>query len=142
MSLPSIVLTPFAGAHDLLGVGYYGGPVEALLERVFNQGSRCSVVTADPIMDIAQQMLPLFDGDAALQDPGVALLVEFALNKDKGLGATCEPSSLHLVRRQRLLEEVVEVECPQVDQRVRLYRWVLFELHDFRDGWSQRLVSP
>ena len=37
------------------------------------------MVTADPTMDIAQQPLPLFDGDAALQDPGVALLVEVYL---------------------------------------------------------------
>ena len=41
------------------------------------------MVTIDPTMDIAQQPLPLFDEDAALQDPGVASLVELALNKDK-----------------------------------------------------------
>ena len=66
MSLPSVVLAPFAGAHDLLGVGYYNGPIEALLECVSDQGSRRDMVTAYPTMDIAQQMLPLFDGDAAL----------------------------------------------------------------------------
>ena len=37
VSLPSVVLTPFAGAYNLLGVGYYGGPVEALLEWISNQ---------------------------------------------------------------------------------------------------------
>ena len=57
------------------------------------------MVTADPTMDIAQQMLPLFDGDVALQDPSVASLVEFALNKDKRLGATREPPSFCLVRQ-------------------------------------------
>ena len=36
------------------------------------------MVTADPTVDIAQQMLSLFDGDAELQDPGVALFVKFA----------------------------------------------------------------
>ena len=66
MSLPSVVLIPFAGAHDLLGVGYCSGPVEALLERVPYQGSRCGMVTADPTMDIAQQKLPLFDKDTEL----------------------------------------------------------------------------
>ena len=66
MSLSSVVLTPFAGAHNLLGVGYCGRLVEALSERVSNQGSRCGMVTADPTVDIAQQTLPLFDGDAAL----------------------------------------------------------------------------
>ena len=44
------------------------------------------MVTADPTVDVAQQPLPLFDGDAALQDPDVASPVELALNKDKGLG--------------------------------------------------------
>ena len=97
MGLPCIVLTPFVGAHDLLGVGYYSGPVGALSECISNQGSRHDVVTIDPTVDIAQQTLPLFDGDATLQDPGVAPLVEFALHKKKGLGTMCEPSSFHPV---------------------------------------------
>ena len=53
LNLPSIVLTPFAGAYDLLGVGYCSGPVEALSECVPNQGSRCGMVTADPTVDVA-----------------------------------------------------------------------------------------
>ena len=97
MSLPSVVLAPFAGAYDLLGVGYCSGPVEALSECVPYQGSRHGVMTTDPTMDTTQQKLPLFDGDAELQDPGVASFVEFALYKNKGLGAMCEPSSFHLV---------------------------------------------
>ena len=44
------------------------------------------MVTANPIMDIAQQKLPLFDGDAELRDPGVASFVEFTLYKNKGSG--------------------------------------------------------
>ena len=55
------------------------------------------MVTTDPSMDIAQQILPLFDGDAELQDPGVASFVEFALYKNEGLAVICEPSSFHLV---------------------------------------------
>ena len=66
MSLSSIVLAPFAYVYDLLGIGYRGRPVEALSECVSDQGSRRDMVTADPTMDIAQQMLPLFEGDAAL----------------------------------------------------------------------------
>ena len=57
------------------------------------------MVTTDPTMDIAQQTLPLFDRDTVLQDPGVASLVEFALHKNKGLGAMCEPSGLHPIYR-------------------------------------------
>ena len=66
MGLPSIVLTPFVGAHDLLSVGYGGRPVEALTERVSDQGPRRGMVTTDPTVDITQQLLPLLDGDAAL----------------------------------------------------------------------------
>ena len=51
--MPSIVLAPFVGAYDLLSIGYCTRPVEAMSERVPNQGSRHGVVTADPTMDIA-----------------------------------------------------------------------------------------
>ena len=100
------------------------------------------MVAADPTVDVAQQKSSLFTGDAELQDPGVALSVEFALYKNEGLGATCEPSSLCLVRWQCVVEEVVEVECFLVVQRVRLYRWILFKLHDIGAERSRRLVSP
>ena len=72
------------------------------------------MVPVDPTVDITQQLFPLFDGDAALQDPGVASLVEFALNKDKRLGTTREPLSLCLVYRQRLAKKVVVVRHPLV----------------------------
>ena len=72
------------------------------------------MVPADPTMYIAQQPLPLFDADAALQDPSVASPVELALNKDKGLGAMREPPSLCFVHWQHLMEEVVEVRGPLV----------------------------
>ena len=100
------------------------------------------MVTVDPTMDIAHQSLPLFNGNAALQDPSVASLIEFILYKDKGLGMMREPPSLHFVRWWLIAEEVVEVRHPPVGQRVRLCRWILIKLHDFRVGWSHRLVSP
>ena len=34
VGLPSVVLTPFTGAHNLFSVGYYGRPVEALSKCV------------------------------------------------------------------------------------------------------------
>ena len=107
----SVVLAPFVGAYDLLGVGYCSGPVEALSECIPIQGSRRGVVTADPTVDIAQQKLPLFDRDAELQDSGVASFVEFAFYKNEGFGTTCEPSSFRLVHWQHIMEEVVKVEC-------------------------------
>ena len=66
VGLPSIVLTPFIGAYNLFSVSYYGQPVEALSECIFDQGPSCGMVPEDPTMDITQQLLPLFDGDAAL----------------------------------------------------------------------------
>ena len=47
VSLLSVVLAPFVGAHNLLSVSYYGWPVEALSECVSDQGSRSGMVTAD-----------------------------------------------------------------------------------------------
>ena len=44
----------------------------------------------------------------------MASFVEFAFYKNEGLGATCEPSSFRLIRWQRIMEEVVEVECSLV----------------------------
>ena len=36
VGLPSVVLTPFIGAHNLFSVGYCGQPVEALSEHIFD----------------------------------------------------------------------------------------------------------
>ena len=132
--MPSIVLTPFIGAHDLLGDDYCSGLVEALSECISNQGSRRDMVTTDPTVDIAQQMLPLFDGDAELQDPGVASFVEFTFYNNEGFRVTCESSSFHFVRWQRVTEEVVKVERSPVDQRVGLCCRILFKLHDLGAG--------
>ena len=95
----SVVLTPFAGAYNLLGIGYRGGPVKALSECISNQGSWCSMMTADSTMDVAQQELPLFARDIELQNTDVTPYVEFALYKNEGLGASCEPSGFRLVYR-------------------------------------------
>ena len=68
------------------------------------------MVIADPTVDVAQQKSSLFARDTELQNPDVTPFVEFAFYKNEGLGATSEPSSLCLVRRQRVIEEVVKVE--------------------------------
>ena len=47
--LSGVVLVPFVGAHDLLGVGYCSGPIEALSEHISDQGSSRGMVTADVI---------------------------------------------------------------------------------------------
>jgi hypothetical protein len=64
--LSSVVLAPFASAHYARGVSHGGWPVEALLERVSNEGSWRIVVSTCPAMDILQQPPPLFGRDAVL----------------------------------------------------------------------------
>jgi hypothetical protein len=62
----NIVLAPFAGVYDPLGIRHRGWPVEALLEHVSDQGLGRGMMPANPAMDILQQLLPLFDrGNAA-----------------------------------------------------------------------------
>jgi hypothetical protein len=63
-----IELAPFAGAHDLAGIGNRGGPVEALAERVAHEGVWRRVVTAYARMDVSKELAPLRDGNTSLQD--------------------------------------------------------------------------
>ena len=82
----SVVLTPFAGAYNLLGIGYCG---EALSECIPNQSSWCGMMTVDSTMDVAQQEFSLFARDTELQNPDVTPFVEFALYKNEGFGVSC-----------------------------------------------------
>ena len=53
MSLSNVGLASFVGAYDLVGIGYRGRLVEALAERISDQGSGRDMVTVDPTVDIA-----------------------------------------------------------------------------------------
>ena len=55
------------------------------------------MVTADPTMDVVQQKFSLFARDTELQNSNVTSFVEFALYKNKGFGASREPSGFCLV---------------------------------------------
>ena len=66
--------------------------------------------------------------------------VEFALYKNEGLGAMCEPSSFRLIRWQSVVEEVVEVECSLVIRRLGCRAF--FKIHDLGVGQSRWSVSP
>ena len=57
------------------------------------------MMTVDSTVDIAQQEFSLFTRDTELQDPDVTPFVEFALYKNKELGASCEPSGFRLICR-------------------------------------------
>ena len=57
------------------------------------------MMTADSTVDIAQQEFSLFARDTELQNSDVTSFVEFALYKNEGLGAPCEPSGFRLLCR-------------------------------------------
>ena len=118
--MSSVVLASFVGAYDLNGIDHCGWPVETLPEYVSDQGSRFGMMSADPSMDIFQQVLPLLSSNAMLQDSGVATLVELPFDDDEGLGTTREPSGLRLVGSEHLMEEAIEIRCSPVGRRVRL----------------------
>jgi hypothetical protein len=68
IGLAGVELAPLAGAHDLASVGDRGGPVEALMERVAHEGARRRVVAAHARVDVVEDLVPLGDGYAPLQD--------------------------------------------------------------------------
>jgi hypothetical protein len=61
-------LAPFAGAHNLAGVSDRGRPVEALAERVAHKGARHRMVATHVRVDVSEELAPLGDGYALLQD--------------------------------------------------------------------------
>jgi hypothetical protein len=63
-----VELAPFAGAHDFASVSDRGGPVEALAERIAYEGARRGMVAANPRMYVPEELAPLGDGHASLQD--------------------------------------------------------------------------
>jgi hypothetical protein len=63
-----VELAPFAGAHDLAGVGNCGRPVEALAKRVAHEGAWRRVVATHTRVDVPEELAPLGDGYAPLQD--------------------------------------------------------------------------
>jgi hypothetical protein len=123
VGLPSVVLAPFAGAHYPFGARHRSWPVEALPERVPDQGPRHGMMPADPARDILQQLFPLFDHDTTLQYLGVTPFVELSLDDDEGLSTAYELLGLRLLSREHLAEEIVEIRHPRVGRRVGLHRW-------------------
>ena len=55
------------------------------------------MMTAYSTVDVAQQEFSLFAKDTELQNPDVTPFVKFALYKNEGLGASCEPSGFRFV---------------------------------------------
>ena len=66
----------------------------------------------------------------------MAALVELPFDDDEGLGATREPSGLHLVGREHLMEEEIEIRCSLVGRRVGLHHWVFDKFHELGVEWN------
>jgi hypothetical protein len=52
MGLPHVVLTPFAGAYNVFGIGHHGWPVEALSESIPDEGPWRVMVSTGTAMDV------------------------------------------------------------------------------------------
>jgi hypothetical protein len=72
----------------------------------------------------------------------VPSLVKLPLDNDKGLSMACELSSLYLVGREQLVEEVIEVRLYPLHRKFRLRHWLLVKLHDLKVGRGWWLTSP
>jgi hypothetical protein len=90
-------LAGVVGLHEVLCIGEGGGLVEALLERLSRQGSRGDVVGAHALMDVRQQRLPFFLGDAAELDPAITPLIEFPIYQRVHLGLTSNALGLLVI---------------------------------------------
>jgi hypothetical protein len=83
VSFAGVKLAPFAGAYDLAGISDRGGPTEALAERVAHEGARHCVVAAHARVDVAEELTPLRDGHASLQDARRGVLVQLVVDEGK-----------------------------------------------------------
>jgi hypothetical protein len=68
IGLAGVKLAPFAGAYNFAVVGDRGRPVEALAECVAYEGARHRVVAAHAHVNVSEELAPLGDGHASLQD--------------------------------------------------------------------------
>jgi hypothetical protein len=83
IGLAGVELAPFASAHDFAGVGDRGGPIEALAERIAYESAWRRVVAAYPRMYVLEELAPLRDGHAALQDSRCGPLVQLAVDESE-----------------------------------------------------------
>jgi hypothetical protein len=81
-----VELAPLAAAHDFTGIRDRGRPVKALAERIAYEGAGCGVMAADPRVNVPEELAPLGDGYASLQDAGSCTLVQLAVDEGEGSG--------------------------------------------------------
>ena len=94
MRLSSVELAAFAGANDAGRVCHRRWLVKTLPKGVAHEGPWCCVMPADSSVYVVEELDAFLDGDAALQNPGDAALVELSFDQDEGLSAPMQ--ALHL----------------------------------------------
>jgi hypothetical protein len=97
IGLAGVELAPFAGAHDLVGVGDYGGPIEALAERIAHESAKRPVVATHIRVDVSNKLVTMGDGDAPLQDARRGALVQLAVDYGERLGLPGDASGFGLI---------------------------------------------
>ena len=65
-------------------------------------------MSADPGMDLEEELLPLVGGDALHEHPRWTPFVEFVFDRDECLGASSDPSCFSPFGWENLLKEVGE----------------------------------
>jgi hypothetical protein len=91
-------LAPLVGAYDLAGIRDRSRPVKALAKRVAYEGAGRGVVAADARVNVPEELAPLGDGHASLQDAGSGALVQLAVDEGKRLGYPGDAPGLGPVR--------------------------------------------
>jgi hypothetical protein len=81
VGLAGVELAPFAGAHNFTSVSDHGGLVKALAERVAHEGAGRGMVAAHARVYVPEELTPLGDGHASLQDAGGGALVQLAVDE-------------------------------------------------------------
>ena len=83
-------------------------PIKPYTEGLANKGPSCGVVTAEPGMNLGQDLPPLFLGDTSLKNSGSAFLIELSVMNLVGLRTPDNAEGLILV-----LEKLLPVKVGQ-----------------------------
>ena len=108
MGLPSVELASFTPADDLLCISQRGGPVKTLAKGFSNQRPWGHVMSANPGMDLEEELPPLAGGDTLHEYPRWTKFVEPVTERDEGLGASSDPLGFSPFGWENLLDEVGE----------------------------------
>jgi hypothetical protein len=148
MLLLGEVLAPLAPSDEFFGIAQSCGPVESSSKSLADQCARRRVVAADAFMDLLQDSLAFFSGDAHHEYSGrFSPPVELVSNQDVGLGMADELLGHVLVHGNLLLVDVVDEGLPpvHVNHHDLLASWGMCWISGrwrrLRYGWRVKLVD-